>query len=109
MNRENAKELLPIIQAFAEGKIIQKKQYAYLKWDEVIISERNEFDFSANPKCYRIKPEPEIIYANKIKGVSTCIESYKYEEDAILVAKETAGGDDDYFEYIAKEFMEVIK
>lgn len=54
MNREQAKELLPIMQAFAEGKIIQFKN-AFGNWvdccDGVL--------FNYPPKEYRIKPEPK--------------------------------------------------
>lgn len=53
MNREQAKELLPIIQAFAEGKTIQVREdidWCYLG---------NETDFNLSPQRYRIKPEPK--------------------------------------------------
>ena len=52
MNREQAKELLPIIQAFAEGKTIQVREdidWCYLG---------NETDFNLSPQRYRIKPDP---------------------------------------------------
>lgn len=51
MNRQEAKELLPIIQAFAEGKTIlvqEDTDWCYLG---------NESDFNLNPQRYRIKPE----------------------------------------------------
>lgn len=53
MTRENAKELLPIIQAFAEGKTIQVQEdidWCYLG---------NDADFNLNPSRYRIKPSPK--------------------------------------------------
>jgi hypothetical protein len=53
MNREQAKELLPIIQAFAEGKTILVQEdidWCYLGDDA---------DFNLNPLRYRIKPEPK--------------------------------------------------
>ena len=53
MNREQAKELLPIIQAFAEGKTIQVQEdidWCYLG---------NDADFNLNPSRYRIKPSPK--------------------------------------------------
>lgn len=53
MNRQQAKELLPIIQAFAEGKTIQVREdidWCYLG---------NETDFNLSPQRYRIKPEPK--------------------------------------------------
>ena len=54
MEREEAKELLPIIQAFAEGKVIE------IFDDEIgwaVEKENPKFDL--NPKFYRIKPEPK--------------------------------------------------
>ncbi len=53
MNREQAKELLPIIQAFAEGRTIEFKD-SYGKW---VKSDLLAFDLS--PKNYRIKREPK--------------------------------------------------
>lgn len=52
MTREEAKELLPIIQAWAEGKNIQ-----YLsdgEWRDI-----NQADVTCYPDKYRIKPEPK--------------------------------------------------
>lgn len=56
MNRQQAKELLPIIQAFAEGKTIQ---YSYGDADWIDISPDGAIDFSDYPSNYRIKPEPK--------------------------------------------------
>ena len=54
MNREEAKELLPIIQAFAEGKKIQYRNHS----DEWIdIKENERLSFISRPSDYRIKPE----------------------------------------------------
>ena len=54
MNRERAKELLPIIQAYAEGKKLQYKVVGYDDWhdvdDEDGINEGTRYE-------YRIKPE----------------------------------------------------
>lgn len=54
MNREQAKEMLPIIQALAEGKHIQLKDRMG-NWMDI--------DFInvelCNPNVYRIKPEPK--------------------------------------------------
>ena len=55
MKRQQAKELLPIIQAFAEGKTIQ--YYYGDNW--VNIRPDTAVDFSDNPSNYRIKPEPK--------------------------------------------------
>lgn len=52
MTREEAKELLPIVQAYAEGKTIQLLDGS--KWLDVY-----ETDFHESPVKYRIKPEPK--------------------------------------------------
>ena len=52
MTREEAKEFLPIIQAFAEGKIIQIKALDCLWHDDKL----GDIRFYAKPKNYRIKP-----------------------------------------------------
>ena len=50
MTREEAKELLPIIEAYSKGKIIQIKNKD--KWADL-----EEPDFRCSPDKYRIKPE----------------------------------------------------
>lgn len=56
MNREEEKNLLPIIQAFAEGKKIQYRNHS----DEWIDIKENEgLSFISHPSDYRIKPEPK--------------------------------------------------
>lgn len=57
MNRQEAKELLPIIQAFAEGKTIQ--YYTNLAPHWVDIDPDGAANFSSHPSKYRIKPEPK--------------------------------------------------
>ena len=54
MNREEAIELLPIIQAFAEGKIIQYKNFLD-EWTD--IEENEGLSFICPPSDYRIKPQ----------------------------------------------------
>lgn len=51
MNREQAKELLPIITAFAEGKSIQYRD-SYGNWNT-----NDDVSFALLPGRYRIKPE----------------------------------------------------
>lgn len=53
MTREEAKVLLPIIQAFAEGKTVEQR--CAESWVEV--DEDCDFHFPAN--YYRVKPEPK--------------------------------------------------
>ena len=52
MTREEAKELLPIIQAWAEGENIQFLSDG--EWHDI-----NQADFTCYPDKYRIKPEPK--------------------------------------------------
>ena len=52
MTREEAKQILPIIQAFAEGKVIECREKD--KWYKVL-----EICNEMNPQDYRIKPEPK--------------------------------------------------
>ena len=52
MTIEEVKELLPIIQAYADGKTIQLFDEG--KWKDVY-----ETDFYGHPDKYRIKPEPK--------------------------------------------------
>ena len=56
MTREEAKEMMPIIQAFAEGKDIQYRTCPD-KW--VDIEENERVNFTSSPSDYRIKPEPK--------------------------------------------------
>ena len=56
MTREEAKELLPIIQALAEGKSIQNKIEGLTGWvdtDEIYP------EYDGQKVIYRIKPEPK--------------------------------------------------
>lgn len=54
MDREHAKELLPIIQAFAEGKAIQSR---YINGSNTWLNDNN-LSFGDGVE-YRIKPEPK--------------------------------------------------
>jgi len=55
MNKENAKDYLPLLQAFADGKTLQKRISGFLeyRWEDVL-----DPIFSDPPHYYRIKPEP---------------------------------------------------
>ena len=82
MNRERARSLLPIIQAFADGKDIQVRPRTIEK-----------LEWSTNPPDpgffngdeYRIKPEPKelwvMVYNNKTSTPSFS-SSYQSEKDA---------------------------
>ena len=56
MTREQAKEILPIIQAFVDGEKIQYRNY-FDEWMD--IKENEEVNFISSPSNYRIKPKPK--------------------------------------------------
>ena len=56
MTKEEVKELLPIMQAFAEGDEIQYRNN-YNEWIDVKTGEG--LCFTKPSSCYRIKPEPK--------------------------------------------------
>ena len=69
MNREKAKVLLPIIQAFAEGKTIQWLTGSG-EWYDVVGKDTIDFEYLADRKTkYRIKPEPKY---RPFKGAEEC-------------------------------------
>lgn len=71
MNREQVKELLPIIQAFAEGKKIQSRCITgetSLWWDD------NNPTFEDDNFEYRIKPEPKY---RAFTNAQECLEEMK--------------------------------
>lgn len=60
MNREKAKVLLPIIQAFSEGKQIQWLKPDSDEWIDVVGGDNVDFeDLAESNVAYRIKPEPK--------------------------------------------------
>lgn len=56
MDRNQAKQLLPIIQAHAEGKIVQSR---YIKGDTSLWYDNENPSFDDDDLEYRIKPEPK--------------------------------------------------
>lgn len=84
MTREAAKQLLPIIAAYAEGKTIQKN-----------ICQRGWIDlsfplFDGSPESYRIKPEPREFWTGQWDG---CFVTGIYDDEALYdqVTKQNAG------------------
>ena len=60
MNREKAKVLLPIIQAFSEGKTIQWLKPDSDEWIDVVGGDNVDFeDLAESNVAYRIKTEPK--------------------------------------------------
>ena len=82
MTREEAKELLPIIQAYAEGKTIQFLDGG--KWLDVY-----ETDFHESTYKYRIKPEPKY---KPFKSLEECWqEMQKHQPFGWIKDRDTGG------------------
>ena len=62
MDRNQAKELLPVIKAFSEGKVIETKTGS--GWISI-----ENMSFAGNPDSYRIKLEPKF---RPFKGAEEC-------------------------------------
>lgn len=62
MTREHAKELLPIITAFANGEDVQA-YYGAEGWQS-----KEDHDFWWQPDRYRIAPKPRKVWVNEYPG-----------------------------------------
>ena len=75
MNREKAKVLLPIIQAFSEGKQIQWLKPDSDEWIDVVGGDNVDFeDLAESNVAYRIKPEPKY---RPFANAQECLEEMK--------------------------------
>lgn len=79
MNKDNAKDYLPLVQALSEGKVIQYKfqksdnSYAWIDLESIV-------DFCTPAEFYRIKPEPREIWRNRFPNGIECGTFYSQEE-----------------------------
>lgn len=64
MNKDNAKDYLPLVQALAEGKSIQLAAYFHYTGEVGGWVDVDELDTKVCATAYRIKPEPLVIYAS---------------------------------------------
>ena len=83
MTREEAKELLPIIQAFAEGKSIQFRK----GYDWIDIKTGEDLSFLRPPSDYRIKPESK--YRAFISQKECLEEMHKHPDFGWIINKST--------------------
>lgn len=74
MNREQAKALLPFIQAFSEGKTVQWLTGSG-EWYDVVGKDTIDFEYLADRKTkYRIKPDPKY---RPFRTVKECLSEMK--------------------------------
>lgn len=86
MTREEAKVLLPIIQAYAEGKTIQSR---CIKGDESLFYDDEDPSFDGDFE-YRIKPEPKY---RPFKDAEECWhEMLKHQQFGWVKLKDTESG-----------------
>ena len=93
MTREEAKEMLPIIQAFAEGKVIEcrtKPSALSKSWQGMNDwTEMKELEYWVNVD-YRIKPEPKY---RPFKDAEECwAEMQKHQPVGFMKFKDTESG-----------------
>lgn len=91
MTKEQVKQVLPLMQAFAEGKTIQTKNGS--TWID-IDSDKNQFILDsvvAYQDCFRVKPEPKY---RPFKNAEECWqEMLKHKPFGYVKSKETLYGD----------------
>jgi hypothetical protein len=80
MNKENAHEYLPLVQALADGKTLQYK-HSSKGWTDC-----NELYFDVMLECYRIKPEPRTfdVWINKKTKKEIVVEDGDSDIDEIF-------------------------
>jgi hypothetical protein len=97
MNKDNAKDFLPIVQALADGKQIQRRMpHCFIQKDEKeglpVLIERpeewvddaeGEFSFYSEPDYYRVKPEPRTfnLMIHKYTGLIENDDFISYDEN----------------------------
>lgn len=95
MNKDNAKDYLPLVQALADGKVIQ---YRYLRRNWGDVSDLYEHYPASD---YRIKPEPKEIWVNQWNGNGYVV--FDSEDEALAHAKRYGIG------HATKRYREVIE
>ena len=85
MNRKEATELLPIIQAYAEGKEIEIFDKTTKMWETAILPH-----FNCDSNSYRIKPEPK--YRPFANAEECWTEMLKHQPFGWVKMKDTESG-----------------
>lgn len=78
MNKENAKDFLPFVQALAQGKTIQYRASYGKSWVDM-----ENLAFCGKPSSYRIKPEPLTmeVWVSKNEQVITNTDMSEYVQN----------------------------
>lgn len=87
MKQQDVAALMPILQAFADGKQIQYKSYDGA-WTDADMSK--DMSFSLQNDRYRIKPEPRVQYIVFNHGLAYGVRDH--EEHAKNVARTLSNG-----------------
>ncbi|MDA5337840.1 hypothetical protein LRM36_05355 [Stenotrophomonas maltophilia] len=70
MNKDNAKDYLPLVQALAEGKVIQ--MFDGKNWEDL-----EDVAFSYELSNYRVKPEPREVVLTAYENGSVVHRRYR--------------------------------
>lgn len=97
MSKSDAKDYLPLVQALAEGKTIQVKNNNG-EWVD-----RAYLHFNLAAERYRIKPEPEVIFA-VYRGASALLFARTNQEAERYMDLYRSAGP-----YTTKKFIEVVE
>lgn len=97
MNSSNAKDYLPLVQALAEGKVIQGHMAYSGRWEDM----SGDIRFDGPASDYRIKPEPREIWVNEWKPAGKVV--FDCAEDAAEHAKRYGIG------HVTTRYREVIE
>lgn len=85
MNKDNAKDYLPLVQALVDGKAVQIIDRDCTTW-----MDSDELDFRYPANHYRIKPKPREIWVNVYEGQEFAGYAYRNEEAALKDATPSA-------------------
>lgn len=100
MNKYNAKDYLPLVQALADGKIIQYK-YLRANGSDDWLDIEGGVDFTVTADRYRIKPEPREIWVNEWAPVGSVM--FESESEALAHSKRYGIG------HVTRRYREVIE
>lgn len=104
MNKKRAKELLPIIEAFANGTAVQFKN-SINKWEDIYLKDASFY----SEQEYRIKPQPIEVWC-MVNSDGECLGNFK-DESSCMEQLKTLTNDNPsmaFSDYKTVKFMQVI-